>query len=131
MIRVFTSKILDEALSKDERLALIADFKKYKSGVLPAWFGKDVLYDHPYNLDIIKLEQVKHIHLATHGVGFPLFIAQVKRTSDIHLVYCQGFSNKNCYLLMAILQPNAHALARSNQIMYKLGLMAEAFRQKF
>lgn len=131
MIRVFTSKVLDEALTPDERAALIADFKHYKAGKLPALFGKDVPYDHPFNLDIIKQEQVRHIHLAENGIGFPLLVAQLKRTSDTHLVYCRGFSNEHCYLLMAILQPNAHDLAKSNQLMYQLGLMAQAFRQKF
>ncbi|MDP2714794.1 type II toxin-antitoxin system YafO family toxin [Rheinheimera sp.] len=131
MIRVFTSKVLDEALTADERVALIADFKKYKAGKLPALFGKDVPYDHPFNLDIIKQEQVRHIHLAASGAGFPIFITQAKRTSDTHLVYCRGFTNENCYLLMAILQPNAHDLAKSNQLMYQLGLMAQAFRQQF
>lgn len=131
MIRVFTSKLLDEALTADERTALITDFKQYKAGKLPAFFCKDVLYDHPFNLDIIKQEQVRHIHLAENGAGFPVLVAQQKRTSDTHLVYCKGFSNENCYLLMAILQPNAHDLAKSNRLMYQLGLMAQAFRQRF
>lgn len=131
MIRIFTSKVLDESLSVDERKALIVDFKLYKTGMLPAFFGKDVPYDHPFNLDIIKQEQVRHIHLADNGSGFPMLVAQLKRTSDVHLVYCHGFSNQACYLLMAILQPKAHELAKSNQLMYKLGLMAQAFRQQF
>ena len=131
MIRVFTSKVLDEALTPDERAALIADFKQYKTGKLPALFGKDVPYDHPFNLGIVKQEQVRHIHLTANGTGFPVLLTQMKRTSDTHLVYCQGFSNENCYLLMAILRPNAHDLVKSNQLMYQLGLMAQAFRQQF
>tara|TARA_Y100001951_G_C11267707_1_gene256699 strand:+ start:41 stop:436 length:396 start_codon:yes stop_codon:yes gene_type:complete len=131
VIRVFTSKVLDEALTPAERTALIQDFKQYKTGVLPALFRKDVPYDHPLNLDIIKQEQVRHIHLAENGTGFPILTAQFKRTSDTHLVYCRGFTSENCYLLMAILKPNAHDLAKSNQLMYKLGLMAQAFRQQF
>ncbi len=131
MIRIFTSKPLDEVLTPAERTGLIQDFKQYKAGVLPALFGKDAAYDHPFNLNIIKQEQVRHIHLATNGSAFPVFVAQARRTSDIHLVYCRGFINEHYYLLMAILQPNAHDLARSNQLMYKLGLMAQAFRQKF
>ena len=131
MIRVFTSKVLNEALTAEERQALVADFKQYKAGKLPALFGKDVPYDHPFNLDIIKQEQVRHIHLAANGVGFAMLLTQMKRTSDMHLVYCHGFSNENCYLLMAILRPNAHDLAKSNQLMYQLGLMAQAFRQQF
>ncbi|WP_240224550.1 type II toxin-antitoxin system YafO family toxin [Rheinheimera hassiensis] len=131
MIRVFISKVLNEALTVDERAALIADFKQYKAGTLPALFGKDVPYDHAFNLGIIKQEQVRHIHLASNGTGFAVLLTQMKRTSDTHLVYCQGFSNEHCYLLMAILQPNAHHLAKSNQLMYQLGVMAQAFRQQF
>lgn len=131
MIRVFTSKVLEDALTAEDRTALIQDFRLYKSGVLPALFGKDVAYDHPLNLDIIKQEQVRHIHLAANGYGFPVLLTQLKRTSDIHLVYCHGFSNENCYLIMAILQPDAHNLAKSNELMYQLGLMAQAFRQRF
>ena len=100
-------------------------------GKLPALFGKDVPYDHPFNLDIIKQEQVRHIHLAAIGTGFSIFITQAKRTSDTHLVYCRGFTNEHCYLLMAILRPNAHDLAKSNQLVYQLGLIAHAFRQQF
>jgi len=37
----------------------------------------------------------------------------------------------NCYLLMTILSPDAHEQARSRDIMYKLGVMAEKFRQQF
>jgi mRNA interferase YafO len=56
VIRVFTSKVLDEALTPAERTALIQDFKQYKTGVLPALFGKDVPYDH---LRKVHLQQVK------------------------------------------------------------------------
>jgi len=131
VIRVFTSKLLVEALTPEEREALIADFKQYKAGILPAAFGKDVPYDHAFNLDVIKQEEVRHIHLAESSVGFPVLLTQMKRTSDTHLAYCRGFRNDNCYLLMSILQPNAHQLARSNQVMYQLGVMAQLFRQKF
>jgi mRNA interferase YafO len=56
VIRVFTSKVLDEALTPAERTTLIQDFKHYKAGVLPALFGKDVPYDH---LRKVHLQQVK------------------------------------------------------------------------
>lgn len=37
----------------------------------------------------------------------------------------------NAWLLMIILKPEAHKMARNNNHMHKLGLMAEAFRMKY
>ncbi|MFM2486597.1 type II toxin-antitoxin system YafO family toxin [Celerinatantimonas yamalensis] len=56
---------------------------------------------------------------------------QYNKTSDHHLVYCQGASNLMIYLLMAILRPDAHQKSLNRNIMYNLGVMAEKFRQKY
>ncbi len=72
-----------------------------------------------------------HIHLQEPEHPWPLQLLQFSRTSDIHLVYCQGFYNTSVYLLMAILSPDAHAQALNNSIMYKLGKMAENFRDQY
>lgn len=39
--------------------------------------------------------------------------------------------DQSCYLLMAILSPNAHDKARNSAIMGRLGLMAEQFRARY
>lgn len=128
MIRVFKSKAIIEALTKDELAQLEADFKAYKSGNLPDLFGRDVLYDHPHNLPIIRAEEVRHIHLGERDNPWSIKQLQYYRTSDEHLVYCQGGSNIHCYLLMTILLPSAHDKAKNNNIMFQLAKMAEKFR---
>lgn len=132
MIRVFKSSIIRKILTEDELLGLVNDFKGYKlTGIVPNNFGRDVLYDHPNNLPIVLAEMIKHIHLGNIDNPFPLNVTQFYKTSNIHLVYCQGAINNNCYLLMAILSPNAHEQAKNRDVMYKLGLMAEKFRSQF
>ena len=132
MIRVFKSSIIREALSEDELDALVNDFKRYKlTEIVPEYFGRDVPYDHPNTLPVVLAEEIQHIHLGSEDKPFPINKIQFHKTSDIHLVYCQGVSNENCYLLMAILAPDAHEQAKSRDIMYKLGVMAEQFRNHF
>ncbi len=55
----------------------------------------------------------------------------MKRTSDIHLIYCQGALNDDHYCLLAILAPDAHDQERNRNIMYKLGQGAEQYRMKY
>lgn len=131
-MRIFKSSIIQKALAEEDLNHLVIDFREYKSsGKLPKNFGRDVSYDHPNTLAVIRAEEVHHIHLSSTDTPFPTGKIQFYKTSDIHLVYCQGSSNLDCYLLMAILSPNAHELALKRDIMFKLGIMAEKFRDKF
>ncbi|RHN25996.1 type II toxin-antitoxin system YafO family toxin, partial [Escherichia coli] len=50
---------------------------------------------------------------------------------EAHLVYCQGAFDEQAWLLIAILKPEPHKLARDNNQMHKIGKMAEAFRMRF
>ena len=119
-------------MSEEELNALVEDFKSYKlTGDLPEHFGRDVPYDHPNTLPIVLTEEVQHIHLGSEDKSLPIKRIQFHRTSDIHLVYCQGALDVNCYLLMTILSPDGHGQAKSRDIMYKLGVMAEKFRNQF
>ncbi len=133
-IRVFHHKSL-ELLFSDLELDLAAlkdDFKKYKeSGKLPGNFGRDVLYNHPNTLPIVLQEKISHIHLEDPDKPWHFRTLQFNRTSDIHLVYCRGFYNENCYLLMALLSPDAHNQALNRTIMFNLGKMAEQFRSRY
>ncbi|WED20819.1 type II toxin-antitoxin system YafO family toxin [Vibrio sp. JC009] len=130
-VRVFKHKILIDALTKDELEGLTKDFRVYKeTGQKPDIFGRDEAYDHPDTLPILKSEEVKHIHLSANDAPF-LSKIQFYQTSDKHLVYCQGWEDPNCFLLIAILAPNAHEQARNRTIMHNLGLIAEKFRQQF
>ncbi|MCV6588317.1 MAG: type II toxin-antitoxin system YafO family toxin [Marinobacterium sp.] len=131
-MRLFKGKILQQQLSDSELEALVNDFRRYKtSGELPDTFGRDVAYDHPYNLPLVRAEGVQHIHLADNHAPWPHQIIQYHRTSDVHLAYCQGAIHNNHYLLIAILSPDAHKQARDNNTMLKLGKAAEQFRLKF
>ena len=132
MIRVFKSSIIRQILTDTELDALVNDFKSYKlTGNTPELFGRDVPYDHPHTLPVILAEKVHHIHLGSEDKPLPLKKIQFYQTSDIHLVYCQGALNENCYLLMTILSPDGHEQAKSRDIMFKLGIMAEKFRNQF
>lgn len=132
-IRIFKSSLIRQQLSQQELDDLVADFLCYKKeGVLPDTFGRDARYDDDRTYSLVKEEQVAHIHLADAETPFPRFLRQFKRTSDhAHLVYCQGAMDANAWLLMIILKPEAHKMARNNNHMHKLGLMAEAFRMKY
>ena len=131
-IRIFRSALIRQQLSQQELDDLAADFLSYKSdGVLPDTFGRDAPYDDDRTYPLVKEEQVAHIHLADADTPFPKFLRQFKRTSDqAHLVYCQGAMEPDAYLLIIILKPEAHKMARNNNHMHKIGLMAEAFRMK-
>ena len=129
MIKVAVSKILKEALDNNDAQikSLIGEFKDYKEGKrLPDIFGKDVRYDHAHTLAAVKAEDIFHIHLSSNC--FPTDHRQENRTSDDHLVYCSNFFNSDSYLLMAILQPDAHEQAKDNNVMLNLAEMANHFR---
>lgn len=132
MIRLFKSSIIRQLLTDEELNALVDDFKSYKfTGNAPEHFGRDVPYDHLNTLPVVLAEEVRHIHLGSEDKPLPLRKIQFYQTSDIHLVYCQGALDENCYLLMTILSPDAHKQAKSRDIMFKLGVMAEKFRNKY
>jgi mRNA interferase YafO len=132
-VRIFKSTLLCQQLSQQELDDLVADFLSYKQdGVLPDTFGRDALYDDDRTYPLVRKEQVAHIHLADAHAPFPKFLRQFKRTSDkAHLVYCQSVMDPDIYLLIIILKPEAHKMARNNNSMHKVGVMAEAFRMKY
>jgi len=131
-----TTRVLHH-INLEQQLALIGlniadlknDFKKYKeTGLLPNNFGRDAEYNHMNTLPIVKQEKIAHVHIEDPNAPWTMKSIPFNRTSDTHLVYCQGFFKENCYLLMAILSPDAHEQARDRNIMYNLGKMAEKFR---
>jgi len=131
-IRVIYHKSLENILTEDELSSLKADFASYKgSGEIPDTFGRDALYNHPHSLPVVLNEELAHIHLADDETNWPKDRPQYQCTSDKHLVYCQGYNDRNCYLLMAILAPDAHDKANNNTIMHNLGKMAEKFRNQY
>ncbi|WP_036104411.1 type II toxin-antitoxin system YafO family toxin [Mangrovibacter sp. MFB070] len=131
-IRIFKSALIRQQLSQQALDDLAADFVSYKKdGVLPDTFGRDAPYDDDRTYPLIKEEQVAHIDLADAEAPFPKFLRQFKRTSDqAHLVYCKGAMDSDAYLLIISLKSEAHKMARNNNYMHKIGMIAEAFRMK-
>jgi mRNA interferase YafO len=132
VIRVFKTDLLRKQLDPEELNCLEDDFRRYKAnGVLPDLFGRDVPYNHLNTLPLVRAEDLWHIHLLDGGSSWPAHCKkQDDKTSDYHLVYCPAYQNPNCFLLIAILSPDAHAQARKNQVMLNLAKMAEIFRMK-
>lgn len=131
MIRIFVHEEIKAILSQSELVALKEDFRHYKeTGALPDSFGRDVPYDSDVTLPLLRSEDVCHLHLAEDR-PWPVSLVQFSRTSDTHLIYCQGFSNPDFYLLITVLSPDAHNQARNNSVMHNIGLIAERFRSQF
>lgn len=128
MSRVFSSPAIRNVLSCDELTQLLGDFQAYVGGAPCPRFGKDVLYDHPNTPRLVLYHRVRHVHLLDPDAPWRLDTPPFQRTSDHHLVYCTGTVDERCYLLMAVLPPQAHQKARRFNIMAKLGVMAERFR---
>ncbi len=99
--------------------------------VPPARFGRDALFNHPHTLPSVLAERIMHIHLDDGEQNWDRRKSQYSCTSDYHLIYCQGFNNSECFLLMTILSPDAHAQEHDNNRMLRLAQMAEKFRQRF
>ncbi|MBO6850372.1 MAG: type II toxin-antitoxin system YafO family toxin [Marinobacter sp.] len=129
MVAVFTSKIIENAMPEGQLKDLVEDFREYKStGRRPENFGRDVPYDSDVTLKIVREEQVQHIHLKDAESHWPVRAMQFQMTSDCHLLYCSGAMNDDHFLLIAILEPNAHQLARDKNVMHRVGEVAEKFR---
>lgn len=126
-IRVFTSQIIREGITDSELQLLVAKFKKYKeSGDTQSYFGRDVSFNRP---ESVKSAGLMHAHL-NDGRPWGVRLLQFDRTSDTHIVYCQGYFNQNCYLLINLLK-GAHAKYRDNMLMLSLAEVAASFRDKY
>lgn len=131
MIRVFKSSVIRELLDPGDLASLVKDFKKYKEeGMEPGTFGRDALYDHPHSLPSTRQEEVRHIHLQDGSSHWNVRTIQYYRTSDTHLVYCQGAMHDGRFLLITLLKPDAHNQARNNDIMMAIATQAARFREK-
>lgn len=132
MAVVFTSKIIEHSMREEQLKDLVEDFREYKStGQRPENFGRDVPYDSDHTLKIVREEKVQHIHLKDTESDWPVRAMQFRMTSDCHLLYCKGAMNDDHYLLIAILEPEAHQLARDNNVMFRVGQVAENFRNTY
>ena len=107
---------------------LKADFKNWKeTGYLPAYFGRDADFSIHSGA---RLAELRHLHLAQTGTWHPRQ-RQNGRTSDRWLIYCAGLYDPDKYLLIAILEPDAHRQARKGFILDGLVNYADDFRNRF
>ena len=99
---------------------LIETFKEYKVTEGFWAFGRDVPYNRPPKMLDYR---VSHIHLLTCK-QYRDDQAKKKRlydrTSDKHLIYARSPIDDDFYLLIAIVNPDAHLTAENTQFMYRL-----------
>ena len=132
MIRVFKTALIREQMSNEHLIQLAADFKRYKETGVPAdHFGRDAPYNHINSLPSVRLQELQHMHLLTQPLSKTCSLRQFNKTSDNHLVYCQGFYSNEVYLLIALLSPDAHEQACNNTAMLKMAKISETFRNKY
>lgn len=126
-VRVFTSKLISEGLNDSELQLIVSKFKGYKeNGDNLDYFGRDVSFNRPAS---VKSAGLMHVHL-NERKPWSVRVLQFDRTSDTHLVYCQGYFQKDCYLLITLVN-GAHAKYRDNMFMLGLADIADDFRNKF
>jgi len=132
VIRIFKTDLIREQMSDEHLINLAADFKRYKETAVPAdRFGRDAPYNHMNSLPSVRLQKLQHLHILSQVQSKTECLRQFNKTSDDHLVYCQGFYSNDVYLLIALLSPNAHEQARNNSTMSKMAGIAEKFRNQF
>lgn len=118
-------------------VSLLNDFKRYKQSFgdnLPDYFGRDSFYHSPPAV----ANCLQHIHLCLPPRKFGKKTPQYERTCrvgrpqhDIALVYAQNKYDPNKYTIIGVLTPDAHAAARNDPLMMKLGGIARTFQNKF
>jgi mRNA interferase YafO len=129
-VKVFVSSEFRESMKKEKIDLLITRFKSYKqTGIPHETFGRDTTYDFP---DKVKKSGMFHIHIKDNSSKkWNLKKISFDRTSDTALIYCEGFLNRNYFLLLGFLD-NAH-LTYSRNPLYLLELsdIADKFRERF
>ena len=126
-IRVYTSALLRDTMHEYELGRLTSEFKKYKStGKAPLLFGRDASYNRP---DKVLKADMHHVHLKGQE-KWSINVVQFRRLSNLHLIYCRGFSDINKYLLIAVID-KAHEKARDINFMLNMADISEKFRSQF
>lgn len=103
--------------------SLIDDFKAYKKGNQPSYFGKDVPYHEPR--PYAERAKLRHVHIlgAVRAV-------RMKNTSDSVLIYTEASMTPNTYYVIDYIDIGAHKKANDSSYMEWLIEMAESFRMK-
>jgi mRNA interferase YafO len=129
-VKVFVSSELRNSIEKDKLALLVARFKEYKrTGVPHETFGRDTTYDFPAK---IKQAGMSHIHIKDKtSKGWHLKKISFHKTSDTALIYCEGFFNKKCFLILGFIE-NAHTIYQTKPLyLLELSDIADRFRERF
>lgn len=140
-IQIDTHSLFDQALSDlSERypslqLDILNSFYTYVSSEtadLPETFGRDSIFNEPYLAQRAKL---RHLHICLPPSTFDVNRCQQDRKNplgdpenDVFLVYVRHEFYEHRFLIVALLQPDAHALARDTEVMKQLGYIAQEFQ---
>ena len=99
---------------------LVLTFKQYVVDSKFWAFGRDAPYHRP---TCVADYSLRHIHLISPKQYQSYQFNNVRlydRTSDKHLIYARSPIDDNHYLLIAIVDPQAHLTAENNNFMYRL-----------
>lgn len=130
MRKVFTSELIEQQLSEKDLENLVNKFEKFKNlGDRQNYFGKDEDFNRPQSVVSAGL---RHVHLNEKPRRpWNMKIVPIEdSTSDIHLVYCQGFFHSDHYLLISFLL-DAHERYRNTLFMLNLVDIADEFRNRY
>lgn len=143
-VTIKAAKPFLDSTTKEERALIVSAFREYKeTGNLPDIFGRDLQYIWPQS---IRDANLRHIHMHDREENswplepielsrkMPLWKLQriqMRRCSDIALVYTNGLQDPQCYLLITLFKENAHTLANRTILMSELAEIAEDFRMRY
>lgn len=129
-VKVYLSSHFKDSCPEDKVLALSAEFKRYKkTGVKPADFGRDATFDFPSS---VKQAGMSHIHLRDRtSKPWTLRTLDYNRTSNTALIYCEGFFDRNKFLLLGFLERAHETYNENRQYLPMLAEIAEQFRSRF
>lgn len=120
-------------MADDALQILVKNFREYKeTGETKGIFGRDASYIRPSSAEFAKLQ---HVHIRDQKVKAStwnnLRTASFYKVSNSAVVYVKGLRNNNKYLLLAVLNLNAHEMANNINFMCDLAEIAERFREQF
>jgi len=140
-VQIDTHPLFDEALNDlsgvwpSIRQDLLDNFHTYVSSetaVLPDTFGRDSIFNEPY---LAQRARLRHLHICLPPRTFDGNRCQQDRKNrpeapenDVFLVYARHEFDEHRFLIVALLQPDAHALARDTAVMKRLAYIAQEFQ---
>ena len=129
-VKVFLSSHFKDSCSEEKISVLVERFREYKkTGIAHPSFGRDTTYDFP---STVKQAGMSHIHVKdATSKKWNLKRIAYDRTSNTALIYCEGFTHRNYYLLLGFIESAHETYKEKPQYLLDLAEIAEQFRSKF